>query len=103
MYLPVGYPDTSRCAREKAFGTHGRLAIPFVHLFIIMGPYLILKKLLLLFTGVVQDIISLSLCFLFLFFFSEDFDERTSERERHPRVLFLYLLSTISERKIEGL
>ena len=74
---------------RKTFGTQGRLAIPFTHLFLIIGPYLILRKLLLLFTGVVQDIISFFL-FLFCFFFPEDFDERTSET-RAPSAGFSFI------------
>ena len=36
-------PNILLRARKKPFGTQGRLAIPFIHLFIMMGPCSILK------------------------------------------------------------
>ena len=45
----------------------------------------------------VQDAISL------FFFFSRALTSAQEKRARHPRFLFIYLFSTISEGKIEGL
>ena len=97
----MGYPEHPVVRPKKTFGTQGRLAIPLIHLFIIMGPCSILKQ---TFATVRRSFAGNNFFVLF-----EDFGGRTREagarekRARHLRVLFLYFLSTIFEGKIEGL